>query len=183
MTQESIYLLPGRGRQLTEGLGSELIRRGYSLRGRDLESEFGKYPFEKQLEIVREDLANYCWSDSSKVIAISFGAYLFLQAQAEISPYIGRVLLLSPIIGEVINLELGRYFIPPQSKRIELMTSQGLYPIPKQLEIHVGEKDWQCPIEVMKEIALQWKVKLSVVPEQEHRLNEQYVGKILDSWL
>lgn len=183
MKERVIYLLPGRGRKLSEGLGAELCRRGYTLKGHSLESDFGRYSFDEQLAVIQSDLQNEFWHSSSKIIAVSFGAYLFLQAQADMAPYIGQVLLLSPIIGEVINLELGRYFIPPRAEKIKLMSRDGNYPIPKQIEVHIGEEDWQCPLKDMQKIANQWDISLSIVASQSHRLEESYVGNVLDRWL
>ena len=55
--------------------------------------------FTDQVDTVKEDLVSHFWTEDSRVVANSFGAYLFLHAQASLEPYPGRVLLLSPIVG------------------------------------------------------------------------------------
>jgi hypothetical protein len=47
---------------------------------------------------VAQDLRAHFWDESARVIANSFGAYLFLYAQARLPAFPGRVLLLSPIV-------------------------------------------------------------------------------------
>ena len=93
---KSIYYLPGHGGRLSTGLGEALLSRGYSVSGRETAGEFKDIPFSQQITIIAEDLKTHCWDEDARVIANSFGAYLFLNAQALMSPYVGKVLLLSP---------------------------------------------------------------------------------------
>jgi len=94
-----IYYLPGMGGRLDLGLGEELIRRGYSLCGRETVGAFKKLNFKHQISAVKQDLMGQFWTPEARVIANSFGAYLFLHAQLELEPFPGRVLLLCPIVG------------------------------------------------------------------------------------
>ena len=58
--------------------------------------------FPDQIETVCNDLKDNFWDESARVICNSFGAYIFLHAQAQLGePYVGNVLLLSPIVGEL----------------------------------------------------------------------------------
>ena len=93
-----IYYLPGHGGRLNTGLGKGLLDRGYDITGRMIRDEFKELTFTEQVDVVADDLTKYFWTSESQVIANSFGAYLFLHAQSKMEPYIGRVLLLSPIV-------------------------------------------------------------------------------------
>ena len=109
----SIYYLPGHGGRLTTGLGEALSQRGLAIIGRETVGEFLGLPFLEQVALVVADLRANFWSPNARVVANSFGAYLFLHAQASISPYPGRVLILSPIIGDFQNEGIGAFFSPP----------------------------------------------------------------------
>ena len=45
--------------------------------------------FTDQIEIIAEDLLSTYWHEDAHIVANSFGAYLFLNAQRMIKPYIG----------------------------------------------------------------------------------------------
>ncbi|MFC0179638.1 hypothetical protein [Thorsellia kenyensis] len=182
MKPEKIYLLPGRGRALDEGLGAELLRRGFNVEGRALVDDFGKLFYPQQIDIIQADLVRIN-SPEAKLIAISFGAYLYLQAQIGLPAFRGKVLLLSPIVGKATHSQLGKIFIPPQSDRIKNCVKEGQFPLPKRFEIHLGSQDWQCPNDQMKEIASYLDIPLHIVEGAGHRLENEYVKKILEKWL
>ena len=96
----TIYCLPGRGGRLATGLGEGLSSRGFNVTGRETVGDFRSLAFQEQIDIVAEDLRTRFWQEDARVIANSFGAYLFLHAQAQMEPYVGKVLLLSPIVGD-----------------------------------------------------------------------------------
>ena len=179
----SIYLLPGRGRPLNEGLGAELHARGYDVFGRELVGDFAKRPFREQVDIVANDLKSGFWHDDAMVIGSSFGAYLFLHAQSGLDPFIGRVLLLSPIVGEASNEEAMMFFVPPGARRLQDLVNSGKYPAPAKCEIHVGENDRQSHPAVVMGIGQNLGLSVSVVPGNGHRLDANYVREVLDTWL
>ena len=133
--------------------------------------------------MVAQDLTSLYWHEQSRVVANSFGAYLFLHAQAQIAPYIGRVLLLSPIIGEFSNDDTRMSFIPPQAGRLLQLATSGSYPVPTQCEIHVGEQDWQSNPSKVIELAGHLGLEVTVVPNAGHKLGKNYVAGLLDRWL
>ena len=183
MTSETIYYLPGHGGRLVTGLGAALLSRGYKLSGRETIGEFKNIPFSQQVEIIAEDLTTHYWHEGARVIANSFGAYLFLNAQALVKPYIGKVLLLSPIVGEFSNEDSGMGFIPPHAGRLAQLAENGIYPIPQHCEIHVGELDWQSKPVNLTKLAGLLGLSASVVPGGGHMLDKRYVSAVLDRWL
>jgi hypothetical protein len=179
----SIYLLPGSGGTMNKGLGAELSRRGYTLYGRETVGEFGSLRFDEQISIVADDLQEHFWQSNARVIANSYGAYLFLHAQASMPPFVGRVLLLSPIVGAIDDEHSFRQFVPPRSDKLKQLAADGKLPVPSRIEIHVGEHDWQSlPAEVTK-LGNALGIPVSVVPGQGHRLDPAYVSGLLDKWL
>ena len=179
----SIYYLPGYGGRLNAGLGEGLHGRGYDVAGRETVGEFKSLPFQEQVAVVGQDLTSLYWHADARVIANSFGAYLFLHAQAQTAPYIGRVLLLSPIVGEFSNEETLMNFIPPRSGRLQELAQSGKYPVPKHCEIHVGEHDWQSNPKDVVALAGLLGLQVTVVPGAGHMLGKSYVGAVLDRWL
>lgn len=181
--ESSIYLLPGRGGRLNQGLGEALAGRGWQVYGRELQGEFQRLGFGEQLETIAEDLRTRFWNEDARVLANSFGAYLFLHAQTLLPPFPGRVLLLSPIVDEASHEERMLHFIPPRAGQLQELIGQGAYPAPARCEIHVGEHDWQSVPANVQAISqpLCWRV--SIVPDASHQLPKAYVGALLDDWL
>lgn len=183
MKSETIYYLPGHGGRLETGLGAALLNRGYNVTGRQTLGEFKDIPFTEQAAIIAEDLSTHFWNKEALVIANSFGAYLFLHAQANMKPFIGKVLLLSPIVGEFSAENVKTSFIPPRDGQLQRLAFEGSFPTPEKCEIHVGELDWQSIPANVQKFAEAVGLKVTVVPGDGHMLSKPYVSALLDSWL
>ena len=180
---KTIFLLCGHGGRITNGLGQELSRRGFDVVGRETVGDFKKLGFDEQVAIIAEDLTANFWHEDARVIANSYGAYLFLHAQTKMDAFIGKVLLLSPIVGEFSNEDIRMGFIPPYSKRLFELASSGSYPRLKQCEIHVGSEDWQSNPQNVLVLAKLIQATVTLVPDKGHNLSKKYVAAILDCWL
>lgn len=181
--KKSVYYLTGMGGRLDTGLGQALLSRGFEVAGRELYGEFRKLDFQHQVDLVAEDLQSHFWQEEARVIANSFGAYLFLHAQVQMKPYIGRVILLSPIVGEFSNEDTRMNFVPPRADKIQQLAEAGSFPIPIHCEVHVGSEDWQSnPVNVTA-FGSMLGIPVTVVPNAGHTLPKEYVGNLLDRWL
>jgi predicted alpha/beta hydrolase family esterase len=180
---KTIYYLCGHGGRITNGLGQALNARGYDLVGRETVGEFKSLEFSQQVDLIANDIKQNFWHEDAQVIANSYGGYLFLHAQAQLKPFIGRVMLLSPIVGEFSSEEIRMGFIPPYSKRLFELASSGLYPRLKHCEIHVGSEDWQSNPQNVSDFAAQLGIKVNIVNNDGHILNKDYVSQQLDRWL
>ncbi len=178
-----IYYLPGHGRVIRSGLGAELLARSYEVAGRETLEPFRALTFSQQVQIVANDLQSNFWHESDRVVANSFGAYLFLHAQLMMKPYVGRVLLLSPIVGEFSSDELGMGFSPPYPRKLREFAEEGKFPAPKECEIHVGEQDWQSVPNNVRALGECIDVPVTIVPNAGHNLGSAYVKSVLDRWL
>jgi pimeloyl-ACP methyl ester carboxylesterase len=178
-----IYYLPGRGGRLETGLGEALLSRGLNVSGRQTLGDFAKLSFAEQIELVAQDLKTHFWHDDAMVVANSFGAYLFLHAQTLMAPFPGRVLLLSPIVGEFANSESQTFFVPPRARQLMELVQAGRYLAPQHCEIHVGEQDWQSNPDNVQALAKLMAWHVIVVPEAGHMLPKNYVGALLDRWI
>ena len=179
---DTIYYLPGFGGQLGTGLGEALLSRGFAVTGRETVGVFREMAFGDQVSTVAEDLTTQFWHEDARVIANSFGAYLFLHAQAQMKPYPGKVLLLSPIVGSFSDENTMRTFMPPRPRKLFELVESGTYPAPLQCEIHVGSEDWQAIPDHVCQLAASLNVKATVVPGAGHMLGKAYVGPLLDYW-
>lgn len=177
-----VYYLTGMRGQLRTGLGKALLDRGFDVTGRELVGEFHDLDFSQQVDTVAENLRTHFWHEEARVIANSFGAYLFLHAQAQLDPYIGDVVLLSPIVGAFADDETQRNFIPPRADKILGLAKDGNYPIPTRCEFHVGELDWQSNPENVASLGQLLSLPVTIVPGAGHMLPKEYVGKLLDRW-
>ena len=178
-----VYYLTGMGGRLDSGLGQGLLSRGLEVAGRELVGEFRKLDFQDQIELIVEDLHSNFWQEDAHVIANSFGAYLFLHAQAQMKPYIGRVILLSPIVGEFSNEDTHMNFIPPRAEKLLRLAEDGIYPIPKTCEVHVGSEDWQANPDNVSKFGALVGLDVHVVQNAGYMLPKAYVGGLLDARL
>ena len=178
-----VYYLTGMNGQLRTGLGQGLLSRGVDITGRELVGEFRKLDFQQQVDLIADDLRDNFWHEEAHVIANSFGAYLFLHAQCQMEPYVGKVILLSPIVGEFGNEESQMNFIPPRAEKLFQLARDGRLPIPKQCEIHVGAEDWQSNPKNVKVLGAMLDIDVTVVPNAGHMLPKEYVADLLDKWL
>ncbi len=182
MTQ-TVYYLTGMGGRLHTGLGHALTERGCIVLGRELFGDFKKLGFQQQVDAVASDLERELWHEDTHVIANSFGAYLFLHAQAQLPPYVGRVILLSPIVGEFGNEETQMNFIPPRADKLLELARAGNFPVPKQCQVHVGSEDWQSNPANVKAFGELLGIDVTTVSNAGHMLPKEYVGALLDRWL
>jgi hypothetical protein len=179
----TVYYLPGYGGQLATGLGQGLIDRGFKVTGRETRGDFRTLPFFEQVLTIRQDLQDHFWDERAMVVCNSFGAYLFLHAQAQMDPFIGRVLLLSPIVGEFSNEQAQLSFSPPRPTRLRELAETGQFMAPLHCEVHVGEEDWQSIPANVQAFGGLTGIAVIVVPKCGHDLGKEYVGPLLDRWL
>jgi hypothetical protein len=183
MQARTVYYLPGHNGQISTGLGQGLMDRGWAVAGRQTLGEFRELPFDVQVDTIAQDLRSHFWRPDAQVLAVSFGAYLFLHAQLHLPAYPGRVLLLSPILGEFSDEDSQLGFVPPHARRLAQAAQAGQYPMPRDAQIHVGADDWQSN----PQRALTWGhltgIEVEVVAGRGHDLGRAYVGPLLDRWL
>ena len=176
-----IYYLPGHGGRITTGLGQALLSRGYEVVGRETVGDFKKLDFNDQVSTIANDIKLHFWREDAKIIANSFGGYLLLHALSKLTPYIGKILLLSPIVGEFSSEEISMGFIPPYADRLSELASTNQYPAPMNCSFHVGSQDWQSnPANVTKFASL-LGLPVTVVPNAGHKLPKEYVSLLLDN--
>lgn len=182
---QTVYYLPGLGGLISTGLGQALLERGYDVTGRETVGDFKSLGFQAQVQTVASDLRDHFWQEDARVIANSFGAYLFLHAQALLGEaYIGRVILLSPIVGEFVSDDEVRpmNFIPPYAEKLLELAKAGKFTAPVNCEIHTGSDDWQsyANSKVLGEMV---GIKVHVVEGAGHMLPKEYVSHLLDQWV
>ena len=177
---KTVYYITGMGGRLDKGLGRGLLDKGFNVKGRELYGDFRKYDFQVQIDLIANDLCELFWDEECCVIANSFGAYLFLNAQAKMKPYIGKVILLSPIIGDFSNEETLTTFVPPYAGRIIDLAKTNKFPTPKNCQIYCGELDWQSNPKNVGSFATMLGVELTIVPNAGHMLPKEYVASLLD---
>jgi hypothetical protein len=180
---ETVYYLPGWGGRLNTGLGQALMSLGFDVAGRETRDEFKDLGFTEQVRLVAQDLQTYFWTPESKVIANSFGGYLYLHAQAQMPPYPGKVVLLSPIVGEFNDEVREMHFVPPHAEKLFNLIEQGQMTAPLNAEIHTGELDWQSYLPAVKKLGEALSIQVHVVAGTGHSLPKDYVAKVLDNAL
>ena len=177
-----IYYLPGHGGRITNGLGQALVGRGYEVVGRETVGDFKKLGFNDQVATIANDIKEHFWREDAKIIANSFGGYLLLHALSKLDPDIGKILLLSPIVGEFSSDETSMGFIPPYADRLSELASSNQYPAPLYCSFHVGTEDWQSNPENVTKFASLLGLPVTVVQNAGHQLPKDYVSSLLDNF-
>ncbi len=180
--KNAIYYLPGHGGRITNGLGQALVARAYEVVGRETMGDFKKLDFNDQVTTIASDIKEHFWREDAKIIANSFGGYLLLHALSKLDPYIGKLLLLSPIVGEFSSEEISMGFIPPYADRLSELASSNEYPAPLNCSFHVGSEDWQSNPENVSKFANLLGLPVTVVPNAGHQLPKDYVSSLLDNF-
>ena len=181
--KQTVYYLPGMGGRLNTGLGRGIHDRNYKIVGRETLGEFQKFTFQDKIDTVKNDLEEYFWYPDAKVVANSFGAYLFLHAQLTMDPYPGQVLILSPIIGGSNYDEKMMRFYPPRADFLVQAANDGTYPCPLDAQIHVGSEDWQSGPEAVKAFGSAAGISVTILEGEGHMMSIDYVGSLLDQHL
>jgi hypothetical protein len=95
---------------------------------------------------------------------------------------VGKVLLLSPIVGEFSSGETATHFVPPRSRQLMKLAQEGKYPVANHCEIHVGELDWQSNPDNVTALAKLTGWHVTVVKDAGHMLLKEYVGSVLEEF-
>lgn len=178
--KQAVYYLPGYGSRLDTGLGQALLSFGYCVTGRETVGEFRDLGFTEQVNTIANDLRDHFWSEDARIIANSFGAYLFLHAQAQLGvPFIGKVLLLSPIVGEFSNEVNLMNFVPPQPEKLFELAKRGKFPTPPRCEMHTGSEDWQSHPKNVTAFGDLVGIRVDVFQGASHRLPKTYVALVV----
>ena len=183
MVDSTVYYLPGAGGQVATGLGQGLIDRGFGVVGRETRGAFRALRFDEQVQTIMDDLQSQFWHGQAQVLCNSYGAYLFLHAQSRLPAFPGRVLLLSPIVGEFDSEATQLGFSPPRPQRLMQVATAGEFQPPAECEIHVGAEDWQSIPAHVQAFGQLTGIPVHVVPQLGHDLGRAYVGPLLDRWL
>jgi len=181
--ENSVYYLPGRGGALHTGLGKGLGMRRCMVWGREIRDEFARLDFDQQVELIAGDIERSLWHENDRIIANSYGGYLLLNALMRLPPYIGRILLLSPVIGAFSAESQKLTFVPPRAGAIQRQIELGAYPAPLNCHAHVGSEDWQSDPVAITRFGEQLAIPVTIVNGRGHMLGEDYVGGVLDEWL
>lgn len=182
-SQKNIYYLTGRGGKLHTGVGQGLIDRGFKVSGREMSGRFDSLTIQEQLDLIKGDLQANFWHTDAKIIAVSYGAYLLLHTLASLESYPGSILLLSPVLGGVINSAEMRFYSPPRSDKLMELAGTEKFSKPREIEIHVGDNDWQSPYQRVIDFSHAVDGKFNVASDTGHDLGKAYVSTILDEWL
>jgi len=172
-----VYYLPGRKGLIREGLGAALLARGVQLEGRELVGDFARLAIGEQLDLIWQDLAS---RPEHLVVAVSYGAYLYLHTQIN-RVHKGAALLLSPVVGAASVPQGGLGFIPPRADELLQLAERGNYPALPKCQVHVGANDWQAAH--AQNFAQLAGMACHVVPGVGHDLPKAYLERLLGSVL
>ncbi len=103
--------------------------------------------------------------------------------ELELDAFPGRVLLLSPVIGQATNERLGVRFLHPRADVLNKVSLEGGFPSPANIEVHVGAEDWQADPQALVDFCVSLEIRVYVAHGRGHMLGIDYVGPVLDQRL
>jgi hypothetical protein len=182
--KQMIYYLPGYDEPLNSVLSKVLSICGYGITGREVVGGFRDLGFQRQVQTIASDLRDHFWHADARVIANSFGAYLLLHALVQLGvPYIGKVLLLSPIVGDFSNEENLMNCSLPQANKLFELAKSGDFPAPLNCEIHIGSEDLQSAPNYVTAFGDLTGIKVDVLEGAGHRLQKTYLIIMVGSFM
>lgn len=168
---------------LTSPLGNAISNLGFGVIGRELINGFMQLRISSQVKVIQNDLMKSFWHKDARLIAHSYGGYLLLQTLAQMKPFPGKVLLLSPVLGtsrNKVNTVVSR---PPWVNRLIKYASERTFP-PLDIAVHTGEKDNGCDPELANTIISSIDGgKIYIIKDEGHSLNREYTGVVLREFL
>ncbi len=100
-----------------------------------------------------------------------------------LAPFPGKVVLLSPIVGEFGDTDQEMNFIPPYAERLFNLIDANQMTTPVNAEIHTGELDWQSNPATVKKLGEALSIPVHIVSGAGHGLPKEYVSNVLDRFL
>jgi len=182
--KKHVYLLPGREETFADNLAKSIESLGLTLCGREIVRDFARLRFAEQLALIKSDLQTAFWKPDAKIVARSYGAYLLLNTLAEMNPFPGEIMLLSPVLGAA-DANDGCYVSrPPRAERFVKLIASRDFPCPRYLEIHPGAQDNGCDPSLAKCFAsMVVNTKLHIVAGASHNLGEEYTRRAVRNFL
>ena len=101
----------------------------------------------------------------------------------EFRPFPGRVLLLSPVLGEARHPVTGMQFASLGSAVLKEAAQAGTFVPPRRIEVHVGADDWQAGPQQLVDFCNRLDIEIHVAPGRGHTLGVEYVSALIDRWL
>lgn len=176
-----IFYISGRGGDIHTGLGEYLKKLSKNFDGLSLTDSFLNTPFSEQVSELRTAITA-ATEKQARIVANSYGAYLFLHALINLPKIESRVLLLSPVLGACMTES--RYIRPPGVKTLYQALQDNLIPVPEHIELHTGEDDKTCaPVMACEFNELIPLHKLKIIPHQGHMIDKPVVRRIVKDFL
>ena len=177
---ETIYYLPGRGQEVSE-FSVVFHKLGLNISGREIyKPPFSNSSFSDQISILCNDIKQSVWHQDGIIVSFSYGSYLLLQTlMSEIDPYPGKVLMVSPVLGEMKRSFLSS--TPPRAEKLRLAMQTNIFPAPDYSEILIGQYD-AC-LDLAKAFSNTLNSRLLIIPDQGHRLDYDTVCKAITEFL
>ena len=171
--------LTGLNGSIQKGLGHYLLENKLIDDYIEINKPFQELTFDDQIHLIREKLNQ---TENIKVIAVSYGAYLFLNALIDKKYNIDSVLLLSPVLGQVSLKTGGR--IPINLSNFKRALQNNQIQLPSNCKIVYGSEDMICTTGVVNYFNSFFKqLDINLVPNEGHDLPHELVQKEVNNFL
>ena len=174
-----IRYITGRGGDATGGLSAHLETLTEDYGALAVNHAFLQQSFLDQFSTVRK----FCITEHCNIIACSYGAYLLLHSLIDQPPISARVMLLSPVLGQVGFEEAELAPITAHEKALKTAILDGRLGRPKYLEIVTGEKDEICDAALAVETGEKLGVEVNVLRSERHLVTPSKVAISVSTFL
>jgi len=178
-----IIYITGRGGDASKGLGAYLKELDANRIGLSVNSQFLQLDFHAQVALVSKLIGDFD-SSNTRIIANSYGAYLCLHALIDAPCYLSRFLLLSPVIGAVLDRQAMVYARLPGCQTFDQAVAEKRLTKPSSLAIHIGSDDMGYSPQPFSQLCSSLEgCELNVIENQGHSLDRVTVQGVVHQFL
>ena len=173
--------ITGRNGSIKKGLGKYLRENQLIDSYIEINQAFQELSFKEQISIIQEKL-NSNTESNVKVIAVSYGAYLLINALIKQSFKIDSILMISPVLGQV-SLKAGG-IIPTNLSHFKRALQNNQIKLPTNTKIIYGTDDLICTPEIVSFFNSSYDhLTIEPVLNEGHNLPHELVQKEVTNFL
>jgi len=135
---------------------------------------------------VKKEIYPQLFSDSTKIIARSYGCFIILRALSGLPTFPGSVLFFNPCFGlaKYKKDQMAMRFRDSGAEKLQDKIKNGKYPVPRNLTIYTYRDDWQSDFSICEDLISYNKSFILKEKEgSEHAFPEKYLINAIQDFL
>ena len=164
--------ITGRGGSASEGLSRYLGTQVTDFAALPVDASLLRLSIDEQITLVNDFCAR-----ATHLVVNSYGAFLWLLSRIDATPTNTKVLMLSPVMGRVVDTEKMMSSRPPRMKSFESAIAEGRVNLPHNVAVYTGKEDQVCDFETAATQCEQLGITdLHILENETHNLSHGVVA-------